>query len=200
MTAVKNGRQVGTRGLGALTRSTCDGMIMARGVLEQLYNQKFGRLVALEPVQGSRRSRRQWLCRCDCGRTVRIQTARLVSPAGTRSWGCLRVERLMTTGRNVKHGHAAKWNEHPLYCRWEAMRARCSNPSNHKYHLYGGRGISVCRRWDDFTAFLADVGMPPSDRHSLDRIDGSGDYEPENVRWATPKEQRANSRPRGRTA
>jgi hypothetical protein len=75
------------------------------------------------------------------------------------------------------------------------MKDRCSNPKNVKYHLYGARGIRVCERWKDFAAFLADVRLPPAPGYTLDRYpDPDGDYEPGNVRWATPKEQRHNRR------
>jgi hypothetical protein len=77
------------------------------------------------------------------------------------------------------------------------MRRRCRNPAAKDYHNYGGRGITVCARWQaSYVAFLADVGRRPSPQHTLDRINNAGDYEPGNVRWATPKEQHANTRPR----
>ena len=89
-----------------------------------------------------------------------------------------------------KHG----LSDHPLYMRWAQMRARCNNPSNANYAYYGGRGIRVCKRWNDFKLFLKDMGNPPSKCHSLDRIDQNGDYEPNNVIWATPRKQAQNTR------
>src|SRR6185369_8477317 len=72
---------------------------------------------------------------------------------------------------------------------------RCENPNNPSYKRYGARGISVCRAWrTSFLAFLADMGRKPSPRHSVERDDGDGNYEPGNCRWATPKEQARNRR------
>ncbi len=86
---------------------------------------------------------------------------------------------------------------HPLeYVNWVRMKHRCENHTNDSYAHYGGRGITVCARWqDDFLAFLADMGTRPTKAHSLDRIDVNGHYEPGNVRWATAKEQAQNKRP-----
>lgn len=87
----------------------------------------------------------------------------------------------------------ASWN--PAYRAWMGMRNRCRNQNNKSYAIYGGRGIRVCERWDrSFDAFLADVGERPTERHSLERIDVNGNYEPGNIRWATAKEQKANQR------
>lgn len=75
------------------------------------------------------------------------------------------------------------------------MRDRCNYPTNGNYEWYGGRGISVCDRWAEFSEFLADMGERPEGK-TLDRIDPDGNYEPNNCRWATPKEQRNNQSPR----
>lgn len=83
----------------------------------------------------------------------------------------------------------------PEYATWKGMRRRCSTEQDPRWPLYGGRGIRVCERWNSsFAAFIADVGPRPSRRHSLDRIDVNGDYEPGNVRWATQTEQCRNKR------
>jgi hypothetical protein len=72
------------------------------------------------------------------------------------------------------------------------MRARCTRPSSAAYYKYGARGITVCERWQSFENFYSDMGLKPSPRHTLDRIDGTKNYSPENCRWATPKEQQRN--------
>ena len=83
----------------------------------------------------------------------------------------------------------------PEYAAWQGMRARCHRKTHADYQEYGGRGIVVCERWlGSFSAFLADVGLRPSPRHSLDRRNNDGNYEPGNVRWATAKEQANNRR------
>lgn len=80
----------------------------------------------------------------------------------------------------------------PEYNAWCSMRQRCNNPRCEPYPRYGGRGIRVAPEWDDFEQFVKDVGPRPSFRHSLDRIDNNGHYEPGNVRWATKWVQNRN--------
>ena len=79
------------------------------------------------------------------------------------------------------------------YYAWRAMRQRCNNPNNSKYMYYGGKGIQVCQRWKEFPVFLSDMGMAPTPKHSIDRIDRHGNYEPSNCRWATQLQQSQNS-------
>jgi len=97
--------------------------------------------------------------------------------------------------RRAKHGQAGgEAKPSKAYVAWRSMKERCLNPNNKHYRRYGGRGITVCKKWaNSFESFYADVGEPPEEAW-LDRIDNNKGYTKSNVRWATPKEQGNNRR------
>lgn len=161
----------------------------------QLIGEMFGRLY-VERLAETRRlsplhSQRYWDCRCLCGGRVVVRTGALLS-GHTKSCGCLQRESVANRNRRMK-GAGISPQMKPLYNIWQQMKQRCYNPNAGYYHRYGGRGIRVCERWlSSFVNFSADIGPRPSPKHSLDRINNNGNYEPGNVRWATQKEQCAN--------
>ena len=166
--------------------------------MQPLYpGQRIGRwtLLGVAPKFATRTSRRlRWMCRCDCGteKLVLDQNLRLAlraSVGGSRSCGCFAVE------RSTRHGSASGGSPAAEYLAWIHAKKRCNNPRNASYRNYGGRGIRICPAWaDSFETFLKDMGPRPSPKHSLDRIDPDGDYEPGNCRWATTDIQTRNKR------
>jgi hypothetical protein len=122
----------------------------------------------------------KWIVLCDCGTKITARASELAS-GHVKSCGCMRKE--MGARNQFQHG-MTKTPEHQA---WRHIISRCSNPKNKAYKYYGGRGIEC--RFGDFASFFADLGPRPSPKHSVDRMNVNGHYEPGNCRWATPLEQ-----------
>ncbi len=123
----------------------------------------------------------QYHCHCKCGTQRWVNAADLAHGRSTNC-GCVRREKVGR--RNYKHGRT----ESREYVVWLGIIARCSNPNHKAWGKYGGRGITICAQWrNSFTAFIDDMGPPPSAKHQVDRIDNDGPYEPGNCRWVTNK-------------
>lgn len=152
---------------------------------------RFGRLEVLR-LAGRTASRMDWCylweCRCVCGATTYSTSANLKSGT-TASCGCLKKE--MVSKAQTVHGlsNTPEWDV------WIGMKTRCYNTNVKHFCRYGGRGIRVCDSWlSDFEAFLNDMGPRPSPKHSLERRDNNGNYEPSNCYWATASQQARNRR------
>lgn len=156
---------------------------------------RIGRLVVIEPAEKSVYGAAMWHCLCDCGGTKDVAHQSLERGA-SKSCGCFRKEAGAIRGKNnATHGMSRHADRAPEWKAWMAMRQRCLKPKHKQFRDYGARGITVCDEWiDDFQAFFDHIGLRPSPRHSIDRIDNDRGYEPGNVRWATKKEQQRNRR------
>lgn len=144
-------------------------------------------LYFVKEIERSKSNRRQFIVRCECGKEFPCEGV-MIFNGSTRSCGCYKKRRL--SQESLTHG----LTQTPEYEIWGSMIQRCTNSRSTEYENYGGRGIAVCDRWLDFTNFLEDMGERPTPKHSIDRVDVDGNYEPTNCRWATRLEQNRNQR------
>lgn len=154
--------------------------------LIDLTGRTFGFLTVMSRAENSAAGKARWLCRCTCGAQATVVGSAL-SNGSVKS--CGRHKATDAAIRFRKHGQSGT----RTYQAWSNMRRRCTDPSIRQYKDYGGRGITVCERWDSFPNFLSDMGEVPVGT-SLDRINNDGNYEPGNCRWATRIQQSHNSR------
>ena len=160
-------------------------------LLINLVGKRFGRLTVIERDPQSKPKSVKWICKCDCGNTTSVNS-QLLRNGHTVSCGCYQRER--TSEVSTTHGGS----KDRLFHVWSSMRQRCNNPNNHAYKYYGGKGISVCNEWNDYGVFrewaLASGYNTQAKPHvcTLDRIDNSRGYSPDNCRWVDSTVQTNN--------
>lgn len=151
-----------------------------------LTGRRFGRLKVLEMSTIRNNGEISWVCECLCGKKIEVRGHSL-RIGQTKSCGCFRSH--LSSIRNRTHGS----RHSPEYNCWAGMWQRCSNERSQFYDDYGGRGIKVCRRWNRFENFLADMGKRPYGM-TLDRENNNGNYTPKNCRWSSKTTQARNRR------
>lgn len=156
---------------------------------KDLVGIRSGHLVVLAYAGRHAKGGSTWRCLCElCGNEVVLIAQRIAQGQRTCSTAC------GVSASNQTRSKHGMWKT-AEYNAWRGIKERCYNPNNVAYHRYGGRGITMYATWfDDFQSFYAYIGPRPSSKHSIDRIDNDKGYEPDNVRWATKKEQSRNTR------
>ena len=156
---------------------------------DHLLNKKFNKLTVIGIIYPEA-GRIRLSCRCECDKIKEYLPYQVVS-GGIKSCGRL-------TDKNTLHGHSTRQGKSTEYHSWGAMKARCYNKHNVDYKDYGDIGITVCDRWIEpktgFSNFLEDLGLKPTSRHTIERLDVNKGYSKDNCRWATKSEQSLNQR------
>ncbi len=149
-----------------------------------MVGRKYGNLTVLELVETKPRTR--WMCVCDCGNR-KVSMAFQLKNGKSNSCGCKTSQRISEASKT--HGMSGT----PTAQSWNHLKQRTTNPNNDRWHDYGGRGITLCEKWQTFEGFFDDMGERP-DGTTIGRIDNEKGYSKDNCRWETKEQQYTNMR------
>ena len=160
---------------------------------KHLTGRTFGKLVVTGPSKtrtwirfnGKVVSAAYSFCRCNCGKVIEVRNSLLL----------IGKQKSCGHDRNIYklHGHASRKNRNPTWLTWMAMKKRCLSINDKNYASYGGRGITICKRWLDYKNFFEDMGTRPFGL-TIGRIDNNAGYYKENCRWENRSQQQRNKR------
>ncbi|MFA5322910.1 MAG: hypothetical protein WC373_09580 [Smithella sp.] len=155
--------------------------------IEDLTGKTFGRLLVIHRAENSKCGRAQWKTKCSCG-NIQTTLACHLKSGHTISCKCASSEATIERNRTHDLSHI------PEYSNWRAMHRRCIDTSHPSYKDYGGRGIAVCKEWEQIENFIQDMGSKPTPKHTIERIKNEFGYSKDNCIWATTKAQSRNKR------
>lgn len=148
---------------------------------------RFGRIIPIKRNGADRFGNAKWMCICDCGKKF-IAISNNIRSGNTSSCGCLKSE--IDSTRTRTHGMSKTGS----YSVWTSMKQRCLNPKNKDFKYYGGRGITICKKWLKYENFVSDMGLRPSQDHQIDRKNNNLGYSKQNCRWTDRIHQMSNTR------
>lgn len=155
--------------------------------MDNIIGKKFGRLTVLDFLHKRKSGHGTLLCICDCGKQTKTVTTYRIISGHTQSCGCMQKEAISKMASTHKMSNTSVYNS------WLSMRERCNNKNTICWSNYGGRGISICKEWNEsFEKFMEDFGHTFKEGLQIDRINNDGNYELGNVRWVTPKQNSRN--------
>ena len=159
--------------------------------MKNIYQQRFGRLVAIKRIGKTKYGNYTWMCRCDCGKEIVVPSGHLIS-GHTKSCGCYALD--IKSNELKKHGITAGGKPR-IFTIWNDMKSRCLYKNDINYNNYGARGIKVCNEWLEFETFYYwAMCNGYKDELQIDRINNNGNYEPMNCHFVTRHENMRNMR------